>query len=183
MKIAILGWGSLIWDPGSLRIKGDWQTGGPQLPIEFSRISNDGRLTLVIDTENGKNVSSRYVMSSFTNLDDAIENLRKREKTTKKNIGYATLNAETHRSQHSGVVSIIREWLRQTNFDAVVWTDLANNFADKRKSPFSIEAAISYLHELTGEAKMEAQKYIMLAPQEVNTPVRDRLNEIDWLSD
>ncbi len=38
MKIAILGWGSLIWDRRDLQIAGDWQQGGPVLPIEFSRI-------------------------------------------------------------------------------------------------------------------------------------------------
>lgn len=50
MKIAILGWDSLIWDPRSLKydVNTGWLTDGPKLPIEFARISNDGRLTLVI---------------------------------------------------------------------------------------------------------------------------------------
>ena len=29
MKIAVLGWGSLIWDKRELSIIGDWQVGGP----------------------------------------------------------------------------------------------------------------------------------------------------------
>ena len=49
MKIAVLGWGSLIWNKGNLRLTTNWTDGGPILPIEFSRISDDGRLTLVID--------------------------------------------------------------------------------------------------------------------------------------
>lgn len=48
MAIAILGWGSLIWCPGNLRIRGPWRHDGPVLPIEFARISADGRLTLVV---------------------------------------------------------------------------------------------------------------------------------------
>jgi hypothetical protein len=48
MKIAVIGWGSLIWCPGSLRIQTAWHNDGPSLPIEFARILKDGRLTLVI---------------------------------------------------------------------------------------------------------------------------------------
>jgi len=45
-KIIVLGWGSLIWDPRELKIKNsEWQKDGPNLPIEFARISQDGRLT------------------------------------------------------------------------------------------------------------------------------------------
>jgi hypothetical protein len=43
MKIAIVGWGSLIWDPRDLHLA------TAILPIEFSRISDNGRLTLVVD--------------------------------------------------------------------------------------------------------------------------------------
>jgi hypothetical protein len=39
VKIAILAWGSLIWDRRDLQIAGDWQAGGPIVKIEFSRVS------------------------------------------------------------------------------------------------------------------------------------------------
>ncbi len=42
MKIAILGWGSLIREPRGLPIDGEWQKDGPVLWIEFSRISQRG---------------------------------------------------------------------------------------------------------------------------------------------
>jgi hypothetical protein len=48
MRIAVIGWGSLIWDPRELDRQGRWHTCGPRLPIEFARISKDVRLTLVI---------------------------------------------------------------------------------------------------------------------------------------
>jgi hypothetical protein len=53
MKVLVLAWGSLVWDPGALRLASNWMEGGPVLPIEFSRISDDGRLTLVIDERHG----------------------------------------------------------------------------------------------------------------------------------
>ena len=79
-RIAILGWGSLIWEPRELETIGGWQMGGPVLPIEFSRVSNDGRLTLVVDEKNGVDVPTRYILSSRTDMAGAIENLRVREK-------------------------------------------------------------------------------------------------------
>ena len=48
MKIFFLGWGSLIWFPDNLSKKGEWYRDGPCLPVEFARISNNGRLTLVL---------------------------------------------------------------------------------------------------------------------------------------
>ena len=60
MKIAILGWGSLIWNPRILKVAGDWTLDGPTLPIEFSRISDNDRLTLVIDEMDGTELVTRY---------------------------------------------------------------------------------------------------------------------------
>jgi len=58
MKIAILGWGSLLWEPSAefeKWIELPWKNDGPKLKIEFSRISGSrkGALTLVIDEVNG----------------------------------------------------------------------------------------------------------------------------------
>ncbi|MHB2268110.1 hypothetical protein [Pseudaminobacter salicylatoxidans] len=49
MRIAVLAWGSLVWDRQKLAIADDFDPSGPQLPVEFCRISGGGRLTLVID--------------------------------------------------------------------------------------------------------------------------------------
>jgi len=48
MEIAVLSWGSLIWNPKALRINRCWKIDGPLLPIEFARISKKWPLTLVI---------------------------------------------------------------------------------------------------------------------------------------
>ena len=49
MKIAVLTWGSLVWERRELQAASDFVADGPLLPIEFCRISRDGRLTLVLE--------------------------------------------------------------------------------------------------------------------------------------
>jgi len=48
VRIGCLGWGSLIWIPGELRLAGDWRADGPALPIEFSRVADGGELATAI---------------------------------------------------------------------------------------------------------------------------------------
>ncbi len=48
MTIVCLGWGSLVWNRGGLRLVGEWNEDGPAIPIEFARQPDNGRMTLVI---------------------------------------------------------------------------------------------------------------------------------------
>ena len=95
MEIAVLGWGSLIWDPGNLCIKDNWSKDGPFLPIEFSRISRDGRLTLVLCPKANK-VQVLWAIMCTDILERAIDELKEREGTNRKNIGFVNLNSSTH---------------------------------------------------------------------------------------
>jgi hypothetical protein len=84
MRIACLGWGSLIWDPGSLplrRNKPRWFTDGPELPIEFARKSSGGRITLVI-VPRGKAKAQPVLWAHLTCLSvaQAHEALARRER-------------------------------------------------------------------------------------------------------
>ena len=77
MKIACLGWGSLIWDPRDLPAQ-EWQNDGPRLPIEFSRVSKDGRVTLVVDVA-GRSVPTLWTLLATENLESGIAQLAARE--------------------------------------------------------------------------------------------------------
>ena len=89
--IAILGWGSLIWDnnPEFDRQHGEWQPSGSRLSLEFSRISSTRKnaLTLVLDYRNGWPCTVAYALSRGLSVKDAIADLRCREDTTMNNIG------------------------------------------------------------------------------------------------
>jgi hypothetical protein len=131
MKIAVLGWGSLLWEkfaistePPSippdavLRLTSDWVLGGPELPIEFSRVSSTrkGALTLVIDKKNGVSNPTYFAVSSYSNVNEAINNLRTREGTAERFIGY--VNRINGRSR-SGALSVDSQIMR----DCGAWED------------------------------------------------------------
>lgn len=178
-KIAILSWGSLIWNQGELGYSGDWIKNGPVLPIEFSRISADGRLTLVIDPRNGKKVPTRYAISTFHDLEGAIRNLREREGTTRGNIGFVDVLENTHQSRTTAHRAIMK-WAKECDIDAVVWTDLPSKFTDKQ---FTVLRAIKYLNSLDAQKTDLAREYIHKAPPEVLTPLRKKLNETGWIKE
>ena len=176
MKIAILGWGSLIWDQRELPTLGEWQKGGPVLPIEFSRISSDGRLTLVIDEKNGVPVKTRYVESGSGTLGKAIEDLRKRGGTSKSMIGVVS---KTVNNAKAGSDSI-KAWDVEHKWDGVIWTGLPSNFEDINNVPFTIENGLTYLSGLSGEKRVKAREYIDRAPEEVVTPLRRACEKKGW---
>ena len=177
VRIAVLGWGSLIWDRRDLPIVREWQHGGPVLPIEFSRISSDGRLTLVIDEEHGTDVPTRFARTAGGSLTDAIDGLWIREgRPSRDRIGFVNLVSDTEqdwsRQRHPAACDRIKAWARAQNWEAVVWTALISNFSEKRGEPFSTEAAARYFSDLTGETRIRAAEYVEKAPEEVDTPFR-----------
>ena len=180
MKIAILGWGSLIWDPRKLQLATEWMKGGPILSIEFSRISDNGRLTLVIDEQHGADVPTRYALSSLGDVDEAVSDLQKREGTPNRNrIGFVGIasgrTSKRARTKHPVACERVRAWAGEKKFDGVVWTALGPNFEEKAGEPFSADAAARYVNHLAEETKALALAYIQNAPAEIITPVRKRL--------
>jgi hypothetical protein len=179
MKIAILGWGSLIWDPRDLPLGGTWQEGGPELPIEFSRVSRDARLTLVIDNANGSVVPTMHVRSVRTSLDEARNDLIEREETVDSRIGWVDIRTDADSSDQdsAGMHGVIRKWAKEHEYDAVVWTVLSSNFEKETGKKFSTEAAIAYLSGLPKNVRENALEYVRRAPKCVKTRVREAAKE------
>ena len=85
-RIAILGWGSLLWDLETLapHVTGGWQhRHGPRLPMEFSRISPKRKMGLVLclDPEAGAACATHAIRSARPALQDTIADLARRERT------------------------------------------------------------------------------------------------------
>jgi len=186
MNIAILGWGSLIWNPQSLSLSRDennqvWFPNGVPFPIEFTRISNDGRLTLVIKDE-AENVTTLFAISSFKNLDEAILDLAVREGCGKNKIGYCVKQRRETHPYNFKYESNIFSWLdTKDGIDAVLWTNLSPNFKDKIGLILNPENAINYLKHLPLDAQVKAEEYIRKAPAIIDTPIRKAIIEkLEW---
>jgi len=176
MKIAFLGWGSLIWNPRELRISGIWEKDGPCLPIEFARVSKDRRLTLVLHPGVSR-VKTLWARATCKDVQEAIHNLAEREGTTEENIGFLSIPDENSRCNVvKSVLPTIKLWTKQKQLDAVVWTDFPSNF--KKYSP---ENALKHLRKLDGKDLSNAEAYVRKAPQQIRTNLRTLLEkELGW---
>ncbi len=177
-EVAVLGWGSLIWDPQNLKVQGNWEADGPTLPLEFSRISRNGRLTLVVDPQNGERLVSLWALSSLPTLADAVKNLADRENTSEQNIGVVERNRVV-RARYPVVGQDIRTWAQGKDLDAVIWTDLPSNFQDRSNQPFSLSNAKAYLTGLVPPALQLAKEYMQKAPRQIATRLRKHMSS--WL--
>ena len=180
--IGVLGWGSLISNPDGdasigqrpLKIAGKFCSGGPLLPLEFSRISKDGRLTLVIDSAHGTPCETFYAICATPNLNDAIENLAAREGTSVQQVHSAIAGEDYSDPIKQG----ISQWCGGKQLSKVIWTGLPPKFSFQHFAEFSTEAAIEYLKSLSGTMRKKAFDYIAAAPPTIKTPVRAMAKEL-----
>ena len=184
--IAILGWGSLIWDLDNLasKVAGDWRMGaGPRLPIEFSRISQKrrGGLTLVVDVNHGAMCLTHAVAHRGGDLATARADLAARERAAERHIGWADAGAVW--SDEDPAAPLVRDWLPGSGYGGAVWTALPGNFAEESGRAFGLEAAEAHLRALSGEDHAEAVRYIHFAPAETDTPLRRHLAMRTWWQD
>jgi hypothetical protein len=184
LKISIVAWGSIVWDVRNLAIVDAFKPIGPSLPVEFCRVSRDGRLTLVIDEVSGTPCNTYSAISAFADLDAAIDNLRCREGMPgRKGVGFIVPDRRrasvTALERHPQTVKTIGAWARTRGFDASVWTALESNFKEKTGKSFSVKAAIRYLEALDKDARKVALTYIRNAPVEIQTPLRDAV-DVHW---
>ena len=185
-NIVILGWGSLIWDksPEFDRYLKAWTSGGPQLPIEFCRKSKTrcNALTLVIDRKFGTQIETLYAFSKRNDPRDVICDLRSREGTTIENIGFVNIeNGEGHGCDPEGR-EVIKTWASSKSINFVAWTDLKSNFDEQNLDKF-IRAAIAHLKNLDLMGIREALKYIVNAPTQTNTRLRQILMNDEWFKE
>lgn len=176
MKIAILGWGSLIWQPKELNYNKEfgWKDDGPYLPIEFARISNNGRLTLVI-TENDTEVQTLYTLSNYKTTEEAVLDLAVREGAGRKSIGFYDKTKKEFSDLNFPFRDKIIEWVDRTDFDAVIWTNLEENWEEKTKD------RIEYLKSLKGTTSALAEEYIRKTPEQIRTNLRQEIaTQLNW---
>ncbi|QIE56424.1 hypothetical protein G5B40_13715 [Pikeienuella piscinae] len=185
-RIAVIGWGSLIWDLDDLapKVEGPWlMRAGPSLPFEFSRISpkRQNALALCLDPEHGAPCPTNAILSMRADIHQAAEDLRARERAREIGfIGAFCARTGFHRSRLPEITPVFAEWCEATGAAGAVWTDLDSNFTGMNGSDYSIAAAIAYLRTLEGASLDEAVRYIERAPETTETPLRSALRADTW---
>lgn len=183
-KIAVLGWGSLLWDkrPEFDDHHGAWESAGPELRIEFSRVSvnRGGALTLVIEPEHGSVCRVAFTLSTRRDPEDAICDLRSREGTIRKNIGFYFADGSAAQARDKATLEAVKTWALANGIDATVWTDLSSNFHLVTGKPYSVPNAVAHLQTLGPESKDLAIEYVWRAPEFVRTAARTEVQAAPW---
>ncbi len=181
-QVAVIGWGSLIWSAERLRVDSRWRRDGPRLPVEFARISQDGRLTLVIEPSSPEQ-TTYWALSGLRTLDEARENLRLRERATSPSaIHYLERFGDGSATIPNLVEERVRRWLGEhAELKAAIWTGLASNWELIRGAGFTPEQGVSYLEHLSGDAYERAKEYVTNAPPQIQTAVRKLMREHGWI--
>lgn len=122
MRIALIGWGGLVWDSSRLPPGAKWSRGGPTLPLLFQ---GGPRVHLVVDFEKGRISPTDYVQSHRAVLEDAVEDLRVRDDELGTSVGSVVVMAGGHdeavNEYDPAVAEAIQAWCVEKGFDAAVW--------------------------------------------------------------
>jgi len=172
MTIVCLGWGSLIWKPASLPVRGEWKDDGPALPLEFARQSKDGRVTLAI-TSAARTSRTLWCEMDSSDIKAAARSLATREETSLKRIGTWTPHVGGS-DEHAGTVG---SWARARWLTGVVWTALPPRWAGEDGRVPLLRELVDYLRGLAPATLILAAEYIRKAPAQVETNYRAALLE------
>ncbi len=188
-RVGCLAWGSLLWDPRTLPLAEPFRPDGPRLPIEFSRVALDGRVTLVIDPR-AEPVGTFWARLAVDSLEAGIEALALREGVVPARVAEwigalprAGLPGAAGRTP-APVQDEIAGWLAQRPLDAVIWTALPSRRPDGRYERPDPAELVAHLEQLEGPARERAEQYIRRAPGRLRTPNRQRFEaSFGWSPD
>ncbi len=174
MKIACLGWGSLIWKPGILPVREGWRHDGPDLPIDFVRVGDGGELDAVISP--GARLSRvLWTVVETQSLAAAREFLRLREKIPSSQP--KCVGSIPSYGRHYPYEQEIARWARSIGVEGVVWTALPARFKEINGRWPTVEEALIHLRNLPEDVQRHAELYVRSAPQVVRTNIRSALEE------
>jgi hypothetical protein len=176
-RIAVLGWGSLIWDPRGLPIEGAWGEDGPELGVEFARKSSDGRITLVVSPD----VEPVKVLWNCLNV-NTTEQARKAlaDRENSEAIAVLSLRAATNDTAEAKKVYA---WAEGHEVEHVIWTALPpRNTAGVRGVMPTSSEIVEYLRKLQGDIRVKAERYVRRTPKQIKTRYRTQIEkDLGWV--
>ncbi len=168
MKIACIAWGSLIWEPGPLKLASGWMPDGPHLPLEFVRDSDDSDELALVLHDTAPAMPTHWALLDAADLDAAREMLRQREKIRPEYPQWVG----SIPSPHGPADARIAAWMGGRGLDAVVWTALPAKFARVSERAPSAHEAVAFLAGLQGAQRTKAEDYVRRVPPAIRTLYR-----------
>lgn len=178
MRIACLGWGSLVWDPRELPMRRQWFDDGPFAQVELARQSRDGRITWVL-TARADYVRLLWAQMDATDLDKSREALREREQITAKE-WKPLIGSWRTGDPDVPLIAQLPAWASAHGVEAVIWTALPPKFGEEDRVP-SEDEVVRHLGGLQGQRRDNAERYIRCTPRQIDTAYRRRIErELGW---
>ncbi len=186
MRVAVLGWGSLVWKPEPMKLKDRWHFDGPMLPVEFARISrnsstNQDRL-IIVPYQGSKLIPVLWATAAHDNIDAAARNLCGRLGCEQKEVGFVNVHTKGFRS--SAVPKFHEDigwWAAKKGIEGVVWADLPANFYEKTGGILTEYNVFDFLRKQEKKGNHEAKEYFQKAPKQIKTRIRDAVQkEFGW---
>jgi hypothetical protein len=178
MNIAIIGWGSLLWDRRELPLASRWRPDRPELPIEFARISKNGHVTLVIRLGQ-RSIRAYWALVDAPSLEQARRHLQRREDARReRDIHSVDRNGHTLGEPRPEITSTVQRWLGAHDLDGAVWTGLESNWERVTGTPLTPQNVAARLDALAGDTLRAAREYVERAPPQTRTPIRIHLETV-----
>lgn len=169
MNIVCIAWGSLLWKPGPLTLASGWHPGGPALPLEFARDSDDSAELALVLCPGVPAMPTYWAYVDAPNLATARAMLRAREKIAPAQPEWIGSSPAVGGAD---VLPAIATWLRERRIDAAIWTAVPPKFANVNGRMPTPEEAVTMLDNLDAKTRALAEDYIRRTPAHIDTRYR-----------
>ncbi|MFN3791633.1 hypothetical protein [Massilia sp.] len=169
MNIVCIAWGSLLWKPAPLKLASGWHPGGPRLPLEFVRKSDDSPEVALVLCEGARPMPTYWAYLDAPDLDAARAMLGEREKITPARPDWIGSIPPVGGARTD---TRIAAWLAHMRVDAAVWTALPAKFDGQSGRVPTADEVVRALDRLPGDERAAAERYVRSTPPHIDTRYR-----------
>ena len=171
MQIAVIAWGSLLWQPAPLKLASGWHPGGPLLPLEFVRNSEDTAELALAVCESAALCPTYWAYLDTSDVPSARANLREREKIDPARPDWiGTVPAAD--VALSPVAARIEAWRIARRIDAVVWTALPARSRGREGRVPGAQEVLDWVASRSGAERAKVEEYVRRTPAHIDTRYR-----------